>query len=791
MANNSSQSAEAFNIKEFILKALSLKYFYILSFIICVSAAYILNKTSPSIVEVTSVIGPVEDRRYPLAGSNDLFAGFGGFNQGRNLENDINSLNSFRLVGNTLQNMNLEIGYFRESKKYFRRIINQLYQNVPFIVTLDKSHPQPINAKFYIRILDENTYRLTAQEEETSLYNFLDNNVVSYFNVLRVDTVCRFNETISHSMFKFSISLNSDFNINRTEEDQLYYFELYHLDLLTRNYLSRLTVEPVSPRSSLIKLKFQGQNVGLTIDFLNKYVETYLDDNLSKKNKISVNTINFIDSQISEISDSLLVSESMLRDYRSAYQVTDLSYQGQQALQQMTQIENERSALQVQERYYNYVLDYFDKNQDMAGLAPPSVANVADPIMNTLVLELLALNTERSAILSNNAEKNLFLGQIENKLRLQKQAIIENVKNNLNTLNLTQNELNYRAEKVSREISKLPRTELNMVSMKRKFDLSDAIYTFLLQKRSESAITMASNYPDYEILEPARSVTRKYVAPKSNLNLLIGIFLGLMIPTLFIILRDFFNENITSIADAERILNKKVLSIIYTNTYKSETVVYDSPRSHIAESFRNLRSILFMRFKNFPLKVLMVTSAQPRDGKSFVAYNLAASIAAVGNKTIILDCDMRRPTLHTKFNMDNNTGLSNYMANHTALEEIIFSDPQTKNLSFIPAGPLLPNTSELIESGALDELMETLKNEYDYVIIDSTPFGIVADATLLTKYASHILLVCRNNATRKDLFNDVLDLFSINKIENFDVVFNDLNLSKSRYGRYNAYYKKN
>ena len=138
----------------------------------------------------------------------------------------------------------------------------------------------------------------------------------------------------------------------------------------------------------------------------------------------------------------------------------------------------------------------------MAGLAPPSAANVVDPIMNSLVLELLALNAERSTILSNNAEKNLFLGQIENKIKLQKQAIIENVKNNLNTLNLTQNELDYRESKLSGEISRLPRTELNMVSMQRQFNLTDQIYTFLLEKKAEAAIAMASNYPDYEILEP-------------------------------------------------------------------------------------------------------------------------------------------------------------------------------------------------------------------------------------------------------------------------------------------------
>ncbi|MCE5225674.1 MAG: polysaccharide biosynthesis tyrosine autokinase, partial [Porphyromonadaceae bacterium] len=527
----------------------------------------------------------------------------------------------------------------------------------------------------------------------------------------------------------------------------------------------------------------------LTIDFLNNYIQSYLDENLSKKNKIAFNTINFIDSQISEISDSLSISESKLRDYRSTHQVTDLSYQGQKALEQMTQLQNERSTLQVQERYYNYILDYFEKNQDVAGLAPPSAANVVDPIMNSLVLELLSLNAQRATILSNKAEKNLFLGQIENKIKLQKQAIIENVKNNLNTLNLTQNELDYRESKLSNEISKLPRTELSMVSMQREFNLTDAIYTFLLQKRSEAAIAMASNYPDYEILEPARDVTASIISPRTKLNWLLALFMAVMIPTIFIILKNFFNEKISSVRDVERIVGLPIMNLIYTNYYKTDAVVKEYPASSIAESFRNLRSSLFLKFRSEPHKVIMITSPQPQDGKSFVSSNLAASIASVGHKTILLDCDLRRPTLHEKLNVVNSVGLSNYMVNNAGKDEII-KKTDIENLCFIPAGPVLPNSSELIEAGVLDDLIENLKNEFDYIIIDSTPAGIVADATLMIKYASYILLVCRNNYTRKDVLTDVLNLFKTNNIGNFDIVFNDLDLKSSRYGRYDNYYKK-
>ncbi|MBE9510633.1 MAG: polysaccharide biosynthesis tyrosine autokinase [Bacteroidetes bacterium] len=788
MSNHKASAFETFNIKEFILTALSYKYLYIVSFSICLTAAFMINNFSPTVYEVNSIIEPVENNRSTLMGSNDLFSGLGALAEARNLQNDITSLNSFTLIYTTLNKLNLEVGYFTKTRKIFK----QRYQNYldsPFTVNIDKSHIQPINAKFYIVILDDLCFRLTSSEDKVTLYNYIDNVIVSEHNVLEIDTICKFNEIISNKNFKFSVSLNKDLYVANPKNEPVLYFEFYHLDALTLQYLNKLEVEPVNIRSSLIKASFRGDNIDLTIDFLNKYLQTYLEDNLSKKNKIAINTINFIDSQLSDVSDSLLISETKLKDYRSSHQVMDISFQGQQALEQMTEIETERSTLQIQERYYNYILDYFSKNQDVSGLAPPSAANVVDPILNTLILDLLALNAQKSNILSNNTEKNLFLGQIENQIKLQQKAIIENVTNNLNTLDLTINELNYRSEKISREISKLPRTELNMVSMQRKFNLSDAIYTFLLQKRSEAAITMASNYPDYEILEPARKILKTILSPKIILNWLLALFIAFMGPTIIIILIIYFNEKVTSTSDVQHITDRPVLGIIYSNLQKTDNVVPESPNSPIAESFRNLRSALFLRLKSEPLKVILVTSPQPQDGKSFISFNLAASIASVGHKTIILDCDFRRPTLHKKFKESDKPGLSNYMANHTTIDKII-KNTFDENLSFIPAGPLLPNSSELLESGILDDLIKTLKSKYEYIILDTTPAGIVADATLMMKYATKILLVCRNNHTRKDVFTEVINNLNTNKFTNYDIVFNDQNLKRSQYSHYNKYYRK-
>ncbi|HEX2920158.1 MAG TPA: polysaccharide biosynthesis tyrosine autokinase [Bacteroidales bacterium] len=783
-------TSNAYVIKDFLSQIFSIKFYYILSFIVLAGLAFMLNRYSPVVYEVNSIIGPIEDQRPALLGSNDLFRGLVSYEQARNLENDINNINSFTLVSNTLSKMNLEVGYFVRKKNILDHDV-QLYPDPPFHVSIDKSHNQPINAQFDLSIIDNSYYKIKLEGEEVALYNYVDNAVISDKNIISIDTICKFNEPVSNKYFRFVVSLTDNSIVKRaTEQSNQYYFILYNTDDLARSFLERIKVEPVSVRSSLINITVHGQNLDLTTDFLNAYVQNFLDNNLSKKNKMSANAVSFIDQQISGISDSLDVSENKLRNYRSANQVMDLSYQGQRAFEQISQVESDKMNLEIQKRYYNSLLQYFEKNSDISGIAPPTAANINDPIINRLILDLHELNTQRTNVMSKSEEKNLFLGQIDNKIRLQKQAIIENVRNNLNTLEMTGNELDYRSQKLSQEISRLPRTELNMVSMQRKFDVSDAIYTFLLQKRTEAAITMASNHPDYEILEPARKMTRTIIAPKPMVNYLFAIFFALLLPTGFLLLKNFFNENITRFNEAEYILKRPVLSIIYSNPHKTEAVVTEAPSSPVAESFRNLRSRLFLKFKAKELKTIMITSSQPKDGKSFVSYNLAASIAGVGHKTVLVDCDLRRPALHHIIKTKNELGITNYLADNVSKERIIH-DTNTENLYFIPAGPALANSSEMIEAGSLDDLILWLKNNFSYVIIDSPPMGIVAEATQLVKYSSHILLVCRNNYTRKDVYTDVLNIFRTNKIENFDVVFNDMSIDRSKYGHYRDYYYKN
>jgi hypothetical protein len=220
MSNQKESTPEAYNIKEFIFLALPYKYYYLASIVVFLAIAFIINKFSPVIVRVDSIIGPIEDKRPSLRGSSSLFTGIGDYSQVRNLENDINSLSSFSLVSTTIKSLNLEVGYFSD-KTHILGHPRQIYPESAYTVNIDKSHIQPINARFYIKFIDDKSYRLRSSEKEVTLYNYVDDYIVSKQNILKIDTICKFNETVRSQNFQFSISRNKDFHYSTAKNEYI------------------------------------------------------------------------------------------------------------------------------------------------------------------------------------------------------------------------------------------------------------------------------------------------------------------------------------------------------------------------------------------------------------------------------------------------------------------------------------------------------------------------------------------------------------------------------------------
>jgi len=394
-------------------------------------------------------------------------------------------------------------------------------------------------------------------------------------------------------------------------------------------------------------------------------------------------------------------------------------------------------------------------------------------LLNQMISQLITLNSERTNLLNQGNVKNLRLNTIEVQVSNLKKTILENILSNAATTDIALQDINNRAAKISSTMSRLPSTERQLFGIERTFKLNDAIYTFLLQKRSEAQIARASNSPDYEVIDPARHVTTSLIYPKKTLNYIIAILAGLVLPFVIIVLGDFLNMKISSKKEIENLSSFPIIGHVFHNDTKNKIVITEVTNSPISESFRSIRTNLQFYSRGIDKQVILITSSYSGEGKSFIAQNLASVFALFGKKTLLIGFDLRRPKLYQDFNLSNKVGISTALINKASISEII-QPTLIQNLDFISAGPIPPNPLELIASDKTDIVFSDLKKIYDYIIIDSPPVGVVSDAYLLMKYSDVNLYTVRQGFTNKEAFTTNTKHMQQKNIPHVSIVINDV-----------------
>jgi tyrosine-protein kinase Etk/Wzc len=783
--------------KELFYRLYRHKNWFILSLLVLLATAFIYNKVTRNIYknQTTLLLQEAENNNF-MTGEN-VMQGFGLFAPNQNIENEIGILESFTLINDAIIQLNLEATIFKEEALFgdtfdfdFLKSNTEIYNDSPVQISIDKSSLQPIDLKIYFRIIDKNKVKIEAFGTEIPMYSYLEDDVIFIADSLRINGIYKFDEEIKGENFNFKVHLKSK-DITEWKEEKTF-FVFNDLNLLTLHYQANLDAVNTSKTSSLVVISMKGDNKYKISDFLNTLSNAYLDRNLEKKNRIAINTVKFIDSQISEVSDSLNIAESKLQNFRTSNQVMDLSFQGQKSFEKLSELESQRAILIVQQKYYDYIRDYFNRNSDMSDLIAPSSMGVQDPLLNQLILDLIALNSERRNLLNRGNTKNLFLNNIEVQINNLKKTIQENISNNAATTEMAIQDVNNRTARINSQMSKLPSTERQLFGIERKFKLNDAIYTFLLQKRSEAQIARASNAPDYEVVDPARHITTSIIYPKRSLNFIIAVVGGLLIPFLIIMISEFLNMRINSKKELEKLTDLAIIGHVFHNDSRNKVVITDTSNSPISESFRSIRTNLQFYSKGKDKQVILLTSSYSGEGKSFIAQNLASVFALFGKKTLLIGFDMRRPKIYQDLNLTNKVGMSTALINKATVDEIIQST-QIENLDYISAGPIPPNPLELIASERTEEIMSELKQIYDFIIIDSPPVGVVSDAYMLTKHADVTLYVVRQGFTHKDAFLNNIQHIMQKKIHNVSILLNDV---KARgmaydYGYEYTYYSEN
>ncbi len=337
-----------------------------------------------------------------------------------------------------------------------------------------------------------------------------------------------------------------------------------------------------------------------------------------------------------------------------------------------------------------------------------------------------------------------------------------------------------------------------MTRLERLFQYNESLLTLLLQRRTEARIARASTTSDYQVVE-APSYNPVPIYPNKNKNYMIALLIGLGLPVGLIYLMDLLNDKIITKDDLQKVTTIPVVGHIGHSPFKSNLVIRESPKSIVAESFRTIRANLqyFVGMEEKPSSVFMVTSSISDEGKTFCSINLGHIFAFSGKKTILLGADMRKPSLPGYLGVRDLPGLSNYLGGFSTLDEVILKQEGEK-LDLILGGDIPPNPSELLASEKLTRLIEELKKEYEYIILDTPPIGLVSDALELLKVTDFNLLVVRQGRTVKSALSTVNELYREGKIRNMGILFNDIDYRKLDYGysyrygynyRYGYYYR--
>ncbi|MCU4173900.1 GumC family protein [Carboxylicivirga sp. N1Y90] len=758
------QSTGKFDLVKTLLRASSYWYWIPICLSICIALGIYMYRTSTPIYKIKTqlLISGGGNNSATIGGRDeqDVLSGvsLGGQNQ---LENQLIILTSSNQVEKTINQLDFSVSYYMSGLL----LTSEIYKRSPIKVLVDTTSTRLSRHLFHIDFINDKEFYLTIEGDK------------------EYKRKVKFFEKIEEPRFAFSVHPVEAMVKDGLYVNNRYSFKFNSKARIVRHYKSKLKIQPVG-RSSIYEISITENNVQKGIDFLNKLAQNSVNYTLEKKNVIANNKITFIDNQLVGVTDSLDRAKEVLENFRSRNEVMNVSMKGQMIIEQSQELEAQRHLLTNQLDYYNYLLDYLQTNSDVnQQITAPSSQNVNDPTLSTQIAELSNLNAEKASLQFNSRVDNPNIKSIDRRIETIKNSIIEITRSLISTTNISLNDLNDRIMSLSNEIRRLPRTEQKLLDIQRNFEMSEQLYTYLMQKRSDAQLAKASNLPDNEVIESAIYVGR--MSPNSSRIGFLVLFLGVFIPTGIIFLIIFFNDKIQDKDDLEG-LGLHIIGSIPQQSKKVkgiETMIH--PRSAIAEAYRSIRtSMEFYKTKGSSCYTIMMTSTIPGEGKSFCSANLAISYAQLGKKTILLGFDLRKPTLHKIFDLKANShGLSRYLVNDHDLDKRnhLIEQTNVQNLDVILTGEVPPNPVELIAGEATDVLFTELKQLYDIIIIDTPPLGLVSDAVLLTKYSDVNILTTRHNYTPRSAFLNVLHSENVQKMKNLNVCLNGLPLTKKGY----------
>jgi capsular exopolysaccharide synthesis family protein len=767
------QEQQTISLRDIVIKCSRYWYWFVSGLVMATAVAYLYIRYTTPEYEANAELLIKDDKSSGSSTGdiqNDILGQLSLLSGNSNVQNEMAILQSRTIIGRAIRDFDLQTSYFVQG----RVKTQEIYLKTPVLVTplflKDSLHQQHLN----VTINPDHTYSIGDDKGQVKVAN---------------------GATASLSDGVFLVRSNPRKGIDSTYKQLL--VVISPMNKVVSQFQHDLSLSQTDKTSSVIKLTLKTTVPMKGEDFLNALIREYSLAGLADKNLTAGNTIKFVDSRLDSISGELSGVESKLEHFLSANSIANIDEQSKLFIDQAGQLDQQIVQQNMQTGVLKQIQQYVSQPEKEHNLVP-STLGIQDPTLLGLVENYNSLQLKRSQQIAAGASPdNPLISVMDQQLYKIRNDIKENVSNLLLGSYRVATQLQQQNQNFENKIKNVPRVQRDYITIKRQQDIKQALYVYLLQKREQAAITEAASVYNNRVIDSAKTDIDP-ISPKKKLIYLAALLLGLAIPGGLIYLKELLSRRITSRADVEMRTEVPVYGEIGHSKETGPVVVVSGSRGIVPEQFRNLRTNLSFVLGEGRHKVILITSSMGGEGKSFVSLNLAMTYALMGKRTVLLGMDLRKPKIGNYVGMEHNPGISNYLSGQMALEELpIELNFGKQNLYFINSGPIPPNPAELLLQPRIEELMEYLKKNFDYIIFDTPPVGLVTDAQILGKYADASLYIVRHQYTLKDQIKLLDSYYKGKRMPNLGIVLNDIKVGDAYrygyggYGYGNGYYSEN
>ncbi|WP_400191518.1 GumC family protein [Hymenobacter sp. B81] len=703
--------------------------------------------------------------------------------KGIKMEDEIGLISSAGMVRQALQRLpGFMVSYYATPDNWLNQLRDLQVRErpagaMPFRVVPDPAALQLSGTRISVEVLPDGRYRLRAKADKAELSSLPTGELVREVLGVELDEVVKAGQLLRTPLL--SVTLQPEPGVPAGQER--YSFQLNDLSSLAGHYGGALMVRAADHESRIIELSTKGTVPAKEQQFLDTLMSVFIAADLREKNLTGQKTVAFLDGEINKLNRSRQQSASALSSFRAERGVVDVGAQSSSSISQLSNLEVERSRLSSQRKHYENLLYTVRNNRDMSAL---SSSGVNDQVLSSLILQLADLSNQKAGLVVNASDRNPLVTVLEERIRTIKGSLEQNLTSMIRSMDYQLGDLNSQIGRIRGDMSRMPDNERQLAVLKNQSDFNDKNYNFLIEKRAEAAIALATNATDKRIIDRAAMWGAGPSEPKPMFVALMALLAGLFGPLGLAFLLEKVNQRIQGREDLVRLTNIPILGVVAHGTAADQDQMLTNPKGPIAESFRSIRVNLQYMSAGLDKKVLGVTSSVPGEGKTFCTVNLAVELAHSGRRVALIETDLRRPTMARYFRHDAEApGLANYLAGLNSLEECL-RPSGVKRLDVICCGEVPPNPIELLESPRMGALIERLRDEYDYVMLDTPPVGYVSEYFVLLRHLDANVYVVRQNYTDRALVNQIDELHRDEKIKHVYLIINDVHFTKTYEYRY-------